>query len=73
MAANSAVLSDAALFDNLAEERRAYGIAVGAGQTAPASACSECGQCVEACPQQLDVTRELAGVARTFAEEEPES
>ncbi len=65
-------LNDAALFDNLAEECRSYRIAVGAGQTAPASACSECGQCVEACPQQLDVTRELAGVAKTFAEDKAE-
>jgi predicted aldo/keto reductase-like oxidoreductase len=61
-------LNDAALFDNLAEEKRTCGIAVATGQTAPASACTECGQCVEACPQQLDVTRELAGVARTFEE-----
>ena len=57
-------LNDASLFDNLAEERRAYSMEVGAGQTAPASACAECGQCVEACPQQLDVTRELAGWPR---------
>jgi predicted aldo/keto reductase-like oxidoreductase len=60
------MLNNAALFDTLAEERRSYSIETEAGHTAPASACTECGQCVEACPQQLDVIREMASVAKTM-------
>jgi hypothetical protein len=59
-------LNDASLFGNVSEERRGYEIEVRTGQSAPASACTKCEQCVEACPQQLDVPRELAGVAKTF-------
>jgi predicted aldo/keto reductase-like oxidoreductase len=59
-------LNNASLFDDLAEERRGYDMDVGTGHTAPASACTQCGQCAEACPQQLDVTRELASVAKIF-------
>jgi predicted aldo/keto reductase-like oxidoreductase len=59
-------LNNASLFDALEGERAEYRMHVGAGHTAPASACTECGQCVEACPQQLDVTREMASVAKTF-------
>jgi predicted aldo/keto reductase-like oxidoreductase len=59
-------LNDASLFGNVAEERRGYGMEVGSGHSAAASACTKCGQCAEACPQQLDVPRELAGVVKTF-------
>jgi predicted aldo/keto reductase-like oxidoreductase len=60
------LLNNASLFGNVAEERRGYEMEVRTGHTAAASACAECGQCLEACPQKLDVSRELAGVARTF-------
>jgi predicted aldo/keto reductase-like oxidoreductase len=60
------LLNDASLFGNVAEERRGYEMEVGSGHSAAASACTKCGQCAEACPQQLDVPRELAGVAKTF-------
>jgi len=60
------MLNNASLFDTLTEERRTYSIETEAGHTAPASACTECGQCVEACPQQLDVIREMASVAKTM-------
>jgi predicted aldo/keto reductase-like oxidoreductase len=61
-------LNDASLFGNVAEERRGYRIETGTGQSALASACAGCEECVEKCPQQLDIPRELAGVAKTFEE-----
>ncbi len=60
------LMNDSALFGNAAAERSLHDMLVHAGQTAPASACSKCEQCVEACPQQLEVTRELEGVAEMF-------
>jgi predicted aldo/keto reductase-like oxidoreductase len=53
-------VNSAALFDSLEAERAGYQGAVKGGHTAPASACIECGQCEEACPQQLKVIEELA-------------
>jgi predicted aldo/keto reductase-like oxidoreductase len=60
------LLNNVSLFENVAEEQKGYGMDLGTGHSAAASACTECGQCAEACPQQLDVPREMAGVARTF-------
>jgi predicted aldo/keto reductase-like oxidoreductase len=59
-------LNDASLFGNLAEEGFVYNLDVKTGQTAAASACSKCEQCVALCPQQLDIPRELGSVASTF-------
>jgi predicted aldo/keto reductase-like oxidoreductase len=59
-------LNDASLFGGLSEEKRAYNIEVGAGHTASASTCAECGQCEEACPQQLVVSSELKKVVQVF-------
>jgi predicted aldo/keto reductase-like oxidoreductase len=61
-----AFLNDASLFGSLDEERRGFEMLVRTGQSASPSACAKCEQCVEACPQQLDVPRELGGVAKTF-------
>jgi predicted aldo/keto reductase-like oxidoreductase len=60
------LLNNAFLFDGIEDERRTYGIEFAMGHTAPASACSECGQCEEACPQQLEVIRELKKVVELF-------
>jgi predicted aldo/keto reductase-like oxidoreductase len=54
------VVNNAALFDSLEAERGGYNFELKVGHTAPASACTECGQCEEACPQQLKVIEELA-------------
>jgi hypothetical protein len=59
-------LNDASLFGNVAEERRGYLMETGTGQSSLASACAECEECVAKCPQQLDIPRELVGVAKTF-------
>ena len=59
-------LNNASLYGSVQEERMVHDLVVKMGQTSAASACSECGQCVESCPQQLDIPRELAGVAKTF-------
>ena len=59
-------LNDSVLFGNLDEERKGYQLEVHIGVTAPASACAECGECVEKCPQQLDVPAELKAVVKAF-------
>jgi uncharacterized protein len=59
-------VNDASLYGNLAEEKRGYDISISLKSTAPATACAECGQCVDACPQHLEVTKELANAARLF-------
>jgi predicted aldo/keto reductase-like oxidoreductase len=61
-----AFLNDASLFGSVDEERRGYEMEVRTGQSAAASACAKCEECVEKCPQQLDVPREMASVVRTF-------
>ena len=61
-----AKVNDAMLFEDVAEEKRGYHIAIDLKQTKPATDCSECGQCEEACPQQLQVIEELENAARLF-------
>jgi predicted aldo/keto reductase-like oxidoreductase len=61
-----ALLNNASLFDGHAEESRGYSMQVNAGHSSQASACTECGQCEEACPQQIKVSQELAKVAQMF-------
>ncbi len=59
-------LNNASLFDAPGEELRNYNIEVKIGHTAPASACAECGQCEEACPQQIGVSQEMKKVVEIF-------
>jgi uncharacterized protein len=59
-------LNAAALFDAIETEQVGYNIGIMLKQTAPASACVECGQCEEACPQQLEIVKELANASRLF-------
>ncbi len=59
-------LNNASLYGSLDEERFGYELEVRTGQSAPASACAECEECVAKCPQQLDIPRELVKVAETF-------
>jgi uncharacterized protein len=53
-------VNNAALFDDPSAELANYRFQLDAGLTAPASACTACGQCEEACPQQIKVPQELA-------------
>jgi predicted aldo/keto reductase-like oxidoreductase len=59
-------LNNASLFDALGEELRNYNIEVKTGHSAPATACAECGQCEEACPQQIEVSQEMKKVVEAF-------
>jgi predicted aldo/keto reductase-like oxidoreductase len=59
-------VNNASLFDDAAGEKTGYNIEVALKHTAPASQCAECGQCEEACPQQLEVIKELAKAVRMF-------
>ena len=56
-------VNDAALFDSLADERAGYQMMLGAGFSAPVSACEDCGQCEDMCPQHLSVREELKKAA----------
>ncbi len=58
------LVNNASLFDDPAAEREGYKIEISAGHTAAAAACVECGQCEEACPQQIKVIEELANASR---------
>jgi predicted aldo/keto reductase-like oxidoreductase len=53
------MVNNAALFDDPAIERMGYQIEQGAGHTAAATACTECAQCEDICPQQLEIREEL--------------
>ena len=59
-------VNNASLFDDPEGEKTGYTIEVALKHTAPASQCAECGQCEEACPQHLEVIKELAGAVRMF-------
>jgi len=59
-------LNNASLFDSVDEERKVYGIETNMGHTAAASECTKCGQCLDACPQQIDIPTELLKVAGMF-------
>jgi predicted aldo/keto reductase-like oxidoreductase len=63
--------NDAALFDDLEGARRGYGMEVGLNHTAPATACVECGQCEEACPQKIEIIKELAAAVEVLGRPEP--
>lgn len=59
-------VNSVSLFEDLEGEKVGYNIGVELKHTARASECSECGQCEEACPQHLEVIKEMAGAARMF-------
>jgi uncharacterized protein len=59
-------VNDASLFDDAEGAKKGYNMEVDLKHTARAAECSECGQCEEACPQHLEVIRELANAARMF-------
>jgi predicted aldo/keto reductase-like oxidoreductase len=60
------LVNDASLFEDVESEKRGYGMMVNAKMSASATACIECGQCEEACPQKLEVPKELANAAKLF-------
>jgi uncharacterized protein len=57
-------VNSAALYDNLAADLELYEMMVGDGRWARASACVECGQCEDACPQKVPVIEEMAKAAQ---------
>jgi uncharacterized protein len=59
-------VNDASLFEDLDEEKHGYDMEVSLKHTASASECTECGQCEGACPQQLEVIKELAHAVSMF-------
>jgi hypothetical protein len=62
-----AKVNDVSLYENPEGEKHDYQVEVYAAKhSASASACTECGQCEGACPQQLEVIRELANAVRLF-------
>ncbi|OFW61649.1 MAG: aldo/keto reductase [Actinobacteria bacterium RBG_16_64_13] len=61
-------VNNAALFEDLESERIGYDFGVKAGFTAPATACVECGQCEDACPQKIKIIEELAKAASILEE-----
>jgi predicted aldo/keto reductase-like oxidoreductase len=60
------LLNNASLYDSAGTEKFIYGIEKTLGTTADASDCTECGQCMEACPQGIEVPEMLKEFVRTF-------
>jgi len=63
--------NDASLYGDVMGERFGYHMILDLGVTAKASECTECRQCADACPQQIDVPEALADCVRLFEEEAP--
>lgn len=61
-----AFLNDASLYDNAAGEKVHYHINKELGGTASVSVCTKCGQCVDACPQQIQVPDFMEECTRLF-------
>jgi predicted aldo/keto reductase-like oxidoreductase len=59
-------VNSVSLFEDLEGERAGYNIGIELKHTARASECSECGQCEGACPQHIEVIKEMASAARMF-------
>jgi predicted aldo/keto reductase-like oxidoreductase len=59
-------VNDASLYEELTEEKRGYHMEISLKHTVSASECTECGQCEGACPQQLEVIKELANAVSLF-------
>jgi len=61
-------INSAALYDSLDEEKFLYEMMVDGGRSARASACVQCGQCEDACPQKVPVIEEMAKASRLLDE-----
>jgi predicted aldo/keto reductase-like oxidoreductase len=59
-------VNNASFFDDPEGEKKGYSLEVDIKHTARASECSECGQCEDACPQHVEVIKELANASRMF-------
>jgi predicted aldo/keto reductase-like oxidoreductase len=57
-------LNSASVFDNLEAMKRAYPMILSKGERA--SQCTECGECVEKCPQEIDIPAEMKRVVEVF-------
>ncbi|MHC4777686.1 MAG: aldo/keto reductase [Planctomycetota bacterium] len=57
-------LNSAHVFDNMEMMKKAYPMIVSEGERA--SDCTECGECVEKCPQEIDIPTEMKKVASAF-------
>jgi predicted aldo/keto reductase-like oxidoreductase len=56
-------VNDASLYGDVFGEKIGYGIGVELGGTKRVTECTECGQCVEACPQGIDVPARMKEAA----------
>lgn len=66
------IMNDASLYDDWMGAGFLYNMVSGdMGGTAKASVCTECRQCADACPQQIDVPEMMAECVRRFEEEAP--
>jgi predicted aldo/keto reductase-like oxidoreductase len=59
-------LNDASLFDDPTVEKASYQIGLQLKTSTKASSCTRCGQCEEACPQNVPVADKLEDAARLF-------
>ncbi|MHC4601243.1 MAG: aldo/keto reductase [Planctomycetota bacterium] len=57
-------LNSAHVFDNFEMMKKAYPMIL--SESERASQCTECGECVEKCPQEIDIPTEMKRVAETF-------
>ncbi len=60
------LLNNASLYDSAGTEKFIYGIERTLGTTTKASDCTECGHCMEACPQAIEVPKILKEFAEAF-------
>ena len=60
------MLNNASLYGTADTEKFIYGLETTLGNTAKASECTECGQCMEACPQLIQIPEKMAEFARRF-------
>ena len=59
-----AMYNTAAMFDSLESMKKVYGMYI--GDAGCASNCTECGECVEKCPQQVPIPEKLKEVKEQF-------
>ncbi len=59
-------LNDASLFDDFTAEKASYQIGLELKTSTKASSCTRCGQCEEACPQNVPVADKLEDAVRLF-------